>query len=621
MTTQAQLAASNPHVSAFVSAHAGTGKTKLLIDRLVRLMLAGADPARILCLTFTKAAAAEMAIRLQSRLGAWVAMPDAALDAQLTELDVIPSAARRLAARALFARVLDLPGGMRIGTIHAFCQSLLKRFPLEAAISPHFQLVETSDARAQLEQARESVLPQANPATLAALAGLVGADGFADLVKTLEASRHRLQPALALPPDALRAALRRAAGATRPDEAAILADAVAWPDEAPLRLQIDLAARHGSPSIKTRAENMLAWLGLPPDHRAEHWPQWIDLFFTKEAKPRGLTVFANEKLSKIHPGIIPACEAEQARIEAVQDSLRALRMADATAALLTLAAPILDSYAHAKDRRALLDYDDLIGRTASLLEQQGAAWVLFKLDGGLDHLLLDEVQDTAPTQWTIADRLTADFFTGEGAQEATTLPRTVFAVGAGVEQAAKAGGHPVEVPFTPGRTDATQAQTDVDAFAVLEPQMDGFRNYAGNGRGRHEEVHLVDRAHLLGLSAPEMTVLVGGMRVMDTNFGHTDLGVFTARPGQLTNDFFVNLLDMSTTWKALSQSDDRFEGTDRRTGAPKWQGTRVDLVFGSNSLLRAVAEVFGCDDTHRAFVDDFVLVWTKVMNADRYDLA
>ena len=191
---------------------------------------------------------------------------------------------------------------------------------------------------------------------------------------------------------------------------------------------------------------------------------------------------------------------------------------------------------------------------------------------------------------------------------------------AGVEKAARDGGHAVEVPFAPGRTDATQEQTDVHAFAVLEPRMDGFRNYAGDGRGRHEEVHLVDRSHLLGLTAPEMTVLVGGMRVLGTNFGDTDLGVFTNRPGQLTNDFFVNLLDMGTTWKAMSQSDDRFEGRDRRTGVPKWQGSRADLIFGSNSLLRAVAEVFGCDDTQGAFVQDFVLVWTKVMNADRFDL-
>ncbi len=191
---------------------------------------------------------------------------------------------------------------------------------------------------------------------------------------------------------------------------------------------------------------------------------------------------------------------------------------------------------------------------------------------------------------------------------------------AAVEKAAKDGGHAVTVPFTPGRTDASQEQTDVHSFAVLEPKVDGFRNYVGETRGKQEEVHLIDRAHLLTLTGPEMTVLIGGMRVLGTNFGGTDLGVFTKRPGTLTNDFFVNLLDMGTTWKAVSEAEDRFEGRDRRTGELKWTASRVDLIFGSNSLLRAVSEVFGCTDSQEAFVADFVAVWTKVMNADRFDL-
>nr|WP_321984179.1 catalase/peroxidase HPI [uncultured Lichenicoccus sp.] len=191
---------------------------------------------------------------------------------------------------------------------------------------------------------------------------------------------------------------------------------------------------------------------------------------------------------------------------------------------------------------------------------------------------------------------------------------------AAVEKAAKDGGHAVEVPFTPGRTDASQEQTDVHSFAVLEPKVDGFRNYVGDTKGKQEEVHLVDRAHLLTLTAPEMTVLLGGMRVLGATHGGTDLGVFTKRPGILTNDFFVNLLDMTTTWKATSSADDRFEGHDRRTGELKWTGTRADLIFGSNSLLRAVSEVFGCTDSQEAFVADFVAVWTKVMNLDRFDL-
>ena len=208
-----------------------------------------------------------------------------------------------------------------------------------------------------------------------------------------------------------------------------------------------------------------------------------------------------------------------------------------------------------------------------------------------------------------------------GGKKISMADLIVLAGCAGVEKAARDGGHPVEVPFTPGRTDATQEMTDVQSFAVLEPRADGFRNYFGDGRGRQEEVNLIDRAHLLGLTAPEMTVLVGGMRVLGANYGGTDLGVFTHRPGVLSNDFFMNLLDMGTTWKALPGSDDRFEGRDRRTGDPKWTGSRADLVFGSNSLLRAVAEVFGCSDSSGAFVSDFVAVWTKMMNLDRFDLA
>ena len=208
-----------------------------------------------------------------------------------------------------------------------------------------------------------------------------------------------------------------------------------------------------------------------------------------------------------------------------------------------------------------------------------------------------------------------------GGKKVSLADLIVLAGCAGVEKAAADAGHAVEVPFTPGRTDASQEQTDAHSFAVLEPAADGFRNYLGDGRGRHEEVHLVDRAHLLTLSAPEMTVLVGGLRVLGANHGGSELGVLTKRPGTLTNDFFVNLLDMGTTWKAVSEADDRFEGRDRRTGELRWTGSRVDLIFGSNSLLRAVAEVFGCADSEEAFVHDFVAVWTKVMNLDRFDLA
>jgi catalase-peroxidase len=192
---------------------------------------------------------------------------------------------------------------------------------------------------------------------------------------------------------------------------------------------------------------------------------------------------------------------------------------------------------------------------------------------------------------------------------------------AAVERAARNAGHDIQVPFAPGRMDALQEQTDVESFAVLEPTADGFRNYSAHGPKCPAEHLLLDRAALLTLTAPEMTVLVGGMRVLNANYRQSPLGVFTQRPETLTNDFFVNLLDMGTTWKPTSDAGDVFEGRDRKTGALKWTGSRVDLVFGSNSELRALAEVYACNDAPRKFVQDFVAAWAKVMNLDRFDLA
>jgi catalase-peroxidase len=190
---------------------------------------------------------------------------------------------------------------------------------------------------------------------------------------------------------------------------------------------------------------------------------------------------------------------------------------------------------------------------------------------------------------------------------------------AAVERAARNAGHDVQVPFVPGRTDASQEQTDVEAFAVLEPKADGFRNYSAHGPRCPAEHLLIEKATLLTLTAPEMTVLVGGLRVLNANCNNSPLGVFTKRPGTLTNDFFVNLLDMGTTWKATSDAADTFEGRDRNTGAVKWTGSRADLVFGSHSQLRAIAEVYACDDSQHKFVRDFVAAWNKVMNLDRFD--
>jgi len=208
-----------------------------------------------------------------------------------------------------------------------------------------------------------------------------------------------------------------------------------------------------------------------------------------------------------------------------------------------------------------------------------------------------------------------------GGKKVSLADLIVLAGCAGIEQAAKNAGHKVTVPFTPGRMDALQEQTDVASFAVLEPVADGFRNYLKSKFSVSTEELLINRAQLLTLTAPEMTVLIGGMRVLNTNFGSSEHGVFTKRPEALTNDFFVNLLDMSTTWKAAAGDDDVFEGRDRATGALKWTGTRVDLVFGSNSQLRALAEVYGCQDSQEKFLHDFVAAWNKVMNLDRFDIS
>ena len=205
-----------------------------------------------------------------------------------------------------------------------------------------------------------------------------------------------------------------------------------------------------------------------------------------------------------------------------------------------------------------------------------------------------------------------------GGKQVSLADLIVLGGGAAIEQAAKNGGHDVQVPFAPGRTDAVQEQTDVDSFAVLEPTADGFRNYLATGHQKAEE-RLVDRAHFLTLSAPEMTVLVGGLRALNANTGQSAHGVFTDQPGTLSNDFFVNLLDMNTEWTPASENV--FEGRDRTTGEVKWTGTAVDLVFGSNSQLRAIAEVYACDDSQNSFVNDFVAAWNKVMNLDRFDLA
>ncbi|WP_051116034.1 catalase/peroxidase HPI [Methyloferula stellata] len=233
---------------------------------------------------------------------------------------------------------------------------------------------------------------------------------------------------------------------------------------------------------------------------------------------------------------------------------------------------------------------------------------------------VNEPAQLAAVLKTLEDIQSAFNSAQSGGKKVSLADLIVLAGCVGVEQAAKNAGHTVTVPFTPGRTDASQAQTDVEAMAVLEPIADGFRNYLKGKYTVPAEALLIDKAQLLTLSAPEMTALVGGLRVLGANFGQTQYGVFTKRPDALTNDFFVNLLDMGTQWKPVSEAADLFEGHDRKTGELKWTGTRVDLIFGSHAQLRALAEVYGSSDAGEKFVHDFVAAWTKVMNLDRFDL-
>jgi catalase-peroxidase len=214
----------------------------------------------------------------------------------------------------------------------------------------------------------------------------------------------------------------------------------------------------------------------------------------------------------------------------------------------------------------------------------------------------------------------SEFNGSVGGKKISLADLIVLAGGAAVEQAARDAGQAVTVPFTPGRTDASQDQTDVASFAPLEPVADGFRNYQKARYSVPAEALLLDKAQLLTLTAPEMTVLVGGLRVLGANVGGTRHGVFTKKPGALSNDYFVNLLDMATQWKPVSDDKEQFEGRDRRTGEIKWTATRVDLVFGSNAQLRAIAEVYGSSDAQPKFVEDFVAAWAKVMNLDRFDI-
>ncbi len=425
IANEEQRRASNPAISTFTAASAGSGKTKLLTDRLLRLMLGGAGPEKILCLTYTKAAAAEMRIRLNARLGKWVVLPRAVLETELRGLDVAPGEKTLVLARKLFADVLDLPGGMRIETIHAFCQSLLRRFPLEAELSPHFQVADDELAAQNLREAREAAL--ADPAAreaIAVLAAEIDEQSFTSLAQAFCMAPEAVT--LGADRDAIIAMQRACLGAGDESEAEIVAQAVQVPHEADLREMILRIAYQGTATGQAKAQFWLDWLAQFPESRADSWEDWAVSFFTTTGEPRKMGPICGKNLRAVEEDVDAVIGLERDRIRIVQEKLKAARLALINAAVIKLLLPIAASERGAKTLAAQLSYSDLVAYTEKLLVDPGAAWVLYKLDGGIDHLLLDEVQDTAPQQWEIANAIATEFFAGAGAQE---QKRSIFAVG------------------------------------------------------------------------------------------------------------------------------------------------------------------------------------------------
>jgi len=438
--TAAQLQAANPGKSIWVSANAGTGKTWVLTNRIARLLIDGTPPGRILCLTFTKAAAAEMANRLSDRLSAWAAMEDTNLDAALEELfGRPPTVDERSKARRLFAETIEAPEGPHIRTIHSFCESLLGRFPLEAGVTPHFSVIDDQTAAELRTEARDRVLADTfagklEPLTrvLEHLAGLVDENGFTEAIRELNSGRSRFKVAIEGHGsiDALLEAGRQALGLAAADTRdTILAGAVADDelDGTALAVAANVLAT-GSKTDRERAKILGDWLEALQTERVETFSSvYLPLFTTQRNEPRATAHLITKNLASQHPDAETALLAEQARVLAVQERLKAAAVADATAALLPVSEALMGTYERLKDARALLDYDDLIVRARHLMQSEGGvSWVHYKLDGGLDHILVDEAQDTSPDQWDVIEALAGDFFAGEGLGK---VQRTVFAVG------------------------------------------------------------------------------------------------------------------------------------------------------------------------------------------------
>ena len=409
-----------------MAASAGTGKTKVLTDRVLALLLKGNAPQRILCLTFTKAAAAEMSIRLNQRLAQWAIEGDGRLSQELEELlGEKPKAELLDEARRLFARLLDAPGGMRIDTIHAFCQSVLRRFPIEAGVAPHFTVLDERSAAEVLLQARAEILERRDLAgALGEIAAHTGEGGFDELIAAVTSARAKLEPLLADGVEELaarlRALLRLEPGET-PDS--VIAAASHDFDDGMVRSAALALLDSERVTDRDRGQKIIDWLEVPAD-RPSRFDAYVECYMTNEGDRRK-AIYTKSFLDS-EPQEAQTLNDEASRVVAAVTRCRAATLFQATAALMRVAEALLRTYRRLKEDRALLDYDDLILTTRDLLREGSAAWVLFKLDGGLDHILIDEAQDTNPEQWQVVAELAQEFFAGEGARG---RDRTVFAVG------------------------------------------------------------------------------------------------------------------------------------------------------------------------------------------------
>jgi ATP-dependent helicase/nuclease subunit A len=424
---RAQRRAAEALASVWVAASAGTGKTKVLTDRVLALMLSGSPPARILCLTFTKAAAAEMANRLNRELAQWTVLEDGKLaEAVVALTGTMPDADMLRRARRLFAEVLDVPGGMKIATIHAFCQSLLRRFPLEAGVAPHFSVMDERTAAEALDRARDLVLRMGPPISdrVAAVTRHANEKTFAELMAALILERGKLA---AVRGDGLRERLRRRLDVPLDaTEAGILAAACARGACAEAALAAAALAMEAGNGVTDRKHGaaIAQWLG-DPAARIAGFDEYLAVFFTQKREPRQSLV--GKDIASRSPAVASALAEEAQRLAEVQRRRTAAALAEASEALIDLGGALLDAYEREKGDRALLDYDDLVLKARALLERPGVApWVQFKLDGGIDHILIDEAQDTNPDQWGVVAALADEFFAGASAREER---RTIFAVG------------------------------------------------------------------------------------------------------------------------------------------------------------------------------------------------